>query len=291
MANAELKVKEYFQQAVDYVFERLNDTGYKRLKSGEIKKKEGDLTYEITWGNSRYNYIDHENQSCSLRIIGLHATIVHKIDDWLYRFSFCSSPNSYISDFQLFKNFLELDFDILDKIIEDINEIFIPATKLLKENPQTLMQQLDYEPETFAYDYHYRIFLSDAFFERYGTAEDKQKFLQRKTHHQSFEGRAKRDCEAVLYLCLHHHNSYDMTQADKYSPENLLKILPIVLENIKKDEHYEYFEKMCQYIENRQSTHPELFILTAYFTSMSRTGSKVYQDIQKTLGIDFKYQK
>lgn len=291
MANAELKVKEYFQLAVDYVFERLNDTGYKRLKSGEIKKKEGDLTYEITWGNSRYNYIDHENQSCSLRIIGLHATIVHKIDDWLYRFSFCSSPNSYISDFQLFKNFLELDFDILDKIIKDINEIFIPATKLLKENPQNLMQQLDYEPEIFAYDYHYRIFLSDAFFERYGTAEDKQKFLQRKTHHQSFEGRAKRDCEAVLYLCLHHHNRYDMTQADKYSKEQLHEILSITLSCVKKGKFYDYLAHCYEYIKNRQSTHPELFILTAYFVVVTEEEDKIHNAIQKALGIDFNYQK
>lgn len=289
MINYELKVRDYFQQAVDYVFERLNDTGYKRLKSGDIKKKEGDLTYQITWQNSRYNYISHEDQSCSLRIISLHASIIHKSGDWLYSFSF-GAPKSYVCNFQLFKKYLELDFELLDCIIKDINEIFIPATQLLRDNPKALMESLGYEPETAATDYHYRILLSDTLFEIFGTDEDRQLFNQKKSAFESYKGRAWRESEEYLYLCLHiNPNALDMSKADKYSTEDLLKILPIILENIKKDKHYEYYAQVCQYIQNRESTHQELFILTAYFARISEMETRVNKAIQQQLGIDFQY--
>ena len=143
MINKELKVRDFFQLAVDYIFERLQDSGYKRLKSGDIKKKDGDLTYAITWQNSRYNYISHEEQSCSLRIIHLQASVENKSGDRLYSFSY-GEPQSYVANLELFKEYLELNYELLDSIIRNINEIFIPATKLLKENPQTLMKNLAY---------------------------------------------------------------------------------------------------------------------------------------------------
>ncbi len=290
MINYELKVRDYFQQAVDYVFERLNDMGYKRLKSGDIKKKEGDLTYEIIWVNDRYNYIDHENQSCGLRILSLSAKIVHKSEGWLYAFNFCEPRALQAANFELFKSYLSLDYVILDNIIRDINEVFIPNTKLFKKNPQTLMKQLDYEPQTLANDYRYREILTDSLFKLFGTDIDKALFEHKKAIFASFENKAKRHCEEYLYYCLHiNPNALDMSKADKYSTEDLLKILPIILENIKKDKHYEYYAQVCQYIQNRESTHQELFILTAYFARISEMETRVNKAIQQQLGIDFQY--
>ena len=70
MNNGESRLQpaDIFQEAVTYLYSYFEPLGYKLLKSNIIKKKSGQLTYEISLSSSYNNYIDYRNHSGSVAL-------------------------------------------------------------------------------------------------------------------------------------------------------------------------------------------------------------------------------
>lgn len=290
MMNTTLKLDDYYHQAMDYILENLNDIAYKKLKNGTLKKKSGDLTFEIITQKDRNNFLSHQEKVGSLSILHFSANIYDKKKNLLYQFSF-GEPKSYVPRFELFKNYSELDYSLLDRIIADLNQHFIPATQKLQENPQMFLQTTDYQSEIVAEDYRYRIWILPELYENFATAEQTKLYEEKKIIFQMLENELKRDIEEYLFLISKRQRDYFLLEnADKYSREQLLQVLLIAYKLTENHKNKERNIIRYDYIKNRQSTHEELFILVIYFIKMSGLEQKITKQIYDETKINFVYQ-
>ena len=78
---------DIIQELLDYLWNGLGleEKGWKRLKKGDFKKKmKNELTYQIWFDRSRYNYIDYEIGHGNVEV-GF-SCIIKQGDDYLYSF-------------------------------------------------------------------------------------------------------------------------------------------------------------------------------------------------------------
>lgn len=285
-----LKLDDYYHQAMDYILENLNDIAYKKLKNGTLKKKSGDLTFEIITQKDRNNFLSHQEKVGSLTILHFSANIYDKKKNLLYQFSF-GEPKSYVPRFELFKNYSELDYSLLDRIIADLNQHFIPATQKLQENPQMFLQNTDYQSEIVAEDYHYRIWILPELYENFATVEQLKLYEENKSVFQMLENKLKRDVEEYLYLVSKQNRDYFLLEnANKYSQEQLLQILSIAHKIAENHKNKERNAIRYEYIKNRPYMHEELFILVFYFLKMTNLEEKITKQIYDEMKINFIYQ-
>lgn len=285
-----LKLDDYYHQAMDYILENLNDIAYKKLKNGTLKKKSGDLTFEIITQKDRNNFLSHQEKVGSLSILHFSANIYDKKKNLLYQFSF-GEPKSYVPRFELFKNYSELDYSLLDRIIADLNQHFIPATQKLQENPQMFLQNTDYQSEIVAEDYHYRIWILPELYENFATVEQLKLYEENKSVFQMLENKLKRDVEEYLYLVSKQNRDYFLLEnANKYSQEQLLQILSIAHKIAENHKNKERNAIRYEYIKNRPYMHEELFILVFYFLKMTHLEEKITKQIYDEMKINFIYQ-
>lgn len=285
-----LKLDDYYHQAMDYILENLNDIAYKKLKNGTLKKKSGDLTFEIITQKDRNNFLSHQEKVGSLTILHFSANIYDKKKNLLYQFSF-GEPKSYVPRFELFKSYLELDYLLLDRIIADLNQHFIKATHLLEKNPQIFLQNTDYQSEIVAEDYHYRIWILPELYENFATAEQTKLYEEKKIVFQMLENKLKRDVEEYLYLVSKQNRDYFLLEnANKYSQEQLLQILSIAHKIAENHKNKERNAIRYEYIKNRPYMHEELFILVFYFLKMTNLEEKITKQIYDEMKINFIYQ-
>ncbi|GIM51428.1 hypothetical protein CAPN004_04580 [Capnocytophaga cynodegmi] len=290
MMNTILKLDDYYHQAMDYILENLNDIAYKKLKNGTLKKKSGDLTFEIITQKDRNNFLSHQEKVGSLSILHFSANIYDKKKNLLYQFSF-GEPKSYVPRFELFKNYSELDYSLLDRIIADLNQHFIPATQKLQENPQMFLQNTDYQSEIVAEDYHYRIWILPELYENFATVEQLKLYEENKSVFQMLENKLKRDVEEYLYLVSKQNRDYFLLEnANKYSQEQLLQILSIAHKIAENHKNKERNAIRYEYIKNRPYMHEELFILVFYFLKMTNLEEKITKQIYDEMKINFIYQ-
>ncbi|WP_212897941.1 hypothetical protein [Capnocytophaga cynodegmi] len=288
--NTILKLDDYYHQAMDYILENLNDIAYKKLKNGTLKKKSGDLTFEIITQKDRNNFLSHQEKVGSLSILHFSANIYDKKKNLLYQFSF-GEPKSYVPRFELFKNYSELDYSLLDRIIADLNQHFIPATQKLQENPQMFLQNTDYQSEIVAEDYHYRIWILPELYENFATVEQLKLYEENKSVFQMLENKLKRDVEEYLYLVSKQNRDYFLLEnANKYSQEQLLQILSIAHKIAENHKNKERNAIRYEYIKNRPYMHEELFILVFYFLKMTNLEEKITKQIYDEMKINFIYQ-
>ncbi|MFK8268256.1 hypothetical protein [Capnocytophaga cynodegmi] len=285
-----LKLDDYYHQAMDYILENLNDIAYKKLKNGTLKKKSGDLTFEIITQKDRNNFLSHQEKVGSLTILHFSANIYDKKKNLLYQFSF-GEPKSYVPRFELFKSYLELDYLLLDRIIADLNQHFIKATHLLEKNPQIFLQNTDYQSEIVAEDYHYRIWILPELYENFATVEQLKLYEEKKSVFQMLENKLKRDVEEYLYLVSKQNRDYFLLEnANKYSQEQLLQILSIAHKIAENHKNKERNAIRYEYIKNRPYMHEELFILVFYFLKMTNLEEKITKQIYDEMKINFIYQ-
>lgn len=285
-----LKLDDYYHQAMDYILENLNDIAYKKLKNGTLKKKSGDLTFEIITQKDRNNFLSHQEKVGSLTILHFSANIYDKKKNLLYQFSF-GEPQSYVPRFELFKSYLELDYLLLDRIIADLNQHFIKATHLLEKNPQIFLQNTDYQSEIVAEDYHYRIWILPELYENFATVEQLKLYEEKKSVFQMLENKLKRDVEEYLYLVSKQNRDYFLLEnANKYSQEQLLQILSIAHKIAENHKNKERNAIRYEYIKNRPYMHEELFILVFYFLKMTNLEEKITKQIYDEMKINFIYQ-
>ncbi|MFK8297206.1 hypothetical protein ACI76O_02305 [Capnocytophaga cynodegmi] len=285
-----LKLDDYYHQAMDYILENLNDIAYKKLKNGTLKKKSGDLTFEIITQKDRNNFLSHQEKVGSLTILHFSANIYDKKKNLLYQFSF-GEPKSYVPRFKLFKSYLELDYLLLDRIIADLNQHFIKATHLLEKNPQIFLQNTDYQSEIVAEDYHYRIWILPELYENFATVEQLKLYEENKSVFQMLENKLKRDVEEYLYLVSKQNRDYFLLEnANKYSQEQLLQILSIAHKMAENHKNKERNAIRYEYIKNRPYMHEELFILVFYFLKMTNLEEKITKQIYDEMKINFIYQ-
>lgn len=285
-----LKLDDYYHQAMDYILENLNDIAYKKLKNGTLKKKSGDLTFEIITQKDRNNFLSHQEKVGSLTILHFSANIYDKKKNLLYQFSF-GEPKSYVPRFELFKSYLELDYLLLDRIIADLNQHFIKATHLLEKNPQIFLQNTDYQSEIVAEDYHYRIWILPELYENFATVEQLKLYEEKKSVFQMLENKLKRDVEEYLYLVSKQNRDYFLLEnANKYSQEQLLQILSIAHKIAENHKNKERNAIRYEYIKNRPYMHEELFILVFYFLKVTNLEEKITKQIYDEMKINFIYQ-
>lgn len=269
--NTNLTPKDYYNLALDYIFQGLDDKDYKRLKSGVIKKKDGNFTYEIYSRSSTNNYICHNTKSASVSLLDLIASIHTKEQSNLYQLRFCGaiSQNAHR---EILKDYLCVDYEMLDKLIDDINHHFIKVTKILKDNPSNFIKSTNHEPIITADDYRYRIYFNENFFKIFGTADDVALFNKKKALFEQPINQAKTLCEQWIYFYTH---NIAVTKKYAYSISQLYQCLDVIYDvfcDKHKTEPYYNFELkkyMYQYIKNRQITELELWILVTKFLEMT----------------------
>lgn len=273
---------DYFQNAIEYILKNLNETGFKMLKNGTIKKKVGDLSLEIITQRSRNN---------PNVLLHLSASIFNKNKVQLYQLLF-TVPQSRAIYIPFYIKQKTLNFEALDRIIKDLNDHFVEPTHLLHENPKELFKNTNYQPEIRSEDYRYRIYLSKSLYEHFATEEELKLFEENYIEYKSLENEIKRDTEEYLYYISNIvPNDFLLKNAKKYSNEKLLEILLFAYHFAKEENDHDRFAIRYEYIKNRKSTNEELFVLVFYFIIVSGMESKILARLKEESNIDFVFQK
>ena len=151
MSNGEIRLgpADIFQEAVEYLYNYFEPLGYKLLKSNIIKKKSGQLTYEISISGSYNNYIDYMNHCGSVALeVSCHISMKKE-----YVFSFCfSAPMSSCKRFEILSGDLKCYKPILDVIWLKIQKHFLSFVEGLENNPLEQLKTLNLLPEVHAED-------------------------------------------------------------------------------------------------------------------------------------------
>lgn len=273
---------DYFQQAMQYILSNLNDTGFKLLKKGTIKKKVGNLSFEIIAQR-------RSNNSNVLRY--LSASVFDKNKIQLYQLLF-TEPQSGVIYIPFYIRQKRLNFELLDRIVKDLNDYFVEIIYLLQENPRKLFQNTNYQPEIRSEDYRYRIYLSKSLYEYFATEEELKLFEVNYTEYRCLENEIKRSTEEYLYYLSNVvPNDFLLKNAKKYSNEELLEILLLAYRFAKKESENERIDIRYEYIKNRKSTNEELFVLVFSFIIVSGSESEILAMLKEECNIDFVFRK
>lgn len=273
---------DYFQQAMEYIMSNLNDTGFKLFKKGIIKKKSGDLSFEI---------IAQRNSNNPNVLRYLSASVFDKNKVQLYQLLF-TEPQSRAIYFHFYIKQKRLNFELLDRIVKDLNNYFVEIIHLLQENPKELFKNTNYQPEIRSEDYRYRIYFSKSLYEYFATEEELKLFEENYIQYRCLENEIKRGTEEYLYYILNIvPNDFVLKNAKKYSNEKLLEILLFAYRFAKKESDNERLDIRYEYIKNRKSTNEELFVLVFSFIIVSGSESEILTMLKQEYNIDFVFRK
>ena len=71
-----------------------------------------------------------------------------------------TEPQSRAIHFLFYIKQKTLNFEMLDRMVKDLNNHFIETMHLLQENPKVLFENTNYQPEIYSEDYCYRIYIT-----------------------------------------------------------------------------------------------------------------------------------
>lgn len=153
---------DIFQELLDYLWNGLEEKGWKRLKKGDFKKKaKNGLTYQIWFDRSRYNYIDYEIGHGNVEV-GF-SCIIKQGDDYLYSFRIESPTGG--SFFRMLTEDLRLDTELLDTFLPLIKAHYLNFIDRFEADPVEALQPVC-APFTEAEDYSWRIHVDEQMVER-----------------------------------------------------------------------------------------------------------------------------
>lgn len=189
------KASDIYQEALAYIFCVFEPLGYKQLKDGTIKKKRGVLNYEIHFSSSHYNYIDYVQQKGSI-LLEVTACISYK-KDWLYSFSFTEPRAS--RRFQILNGNLELNYKLLQYIVEQIELHFIDLISKLEQDPSTAFEPWELFPILEAKDYSWVCHIDRRLLEQFGLINLLPRFDANTIDYMSLSKTVARNFDSFYY--------------------------------------------------------------------------------------------
>ena len=245
---------DIFLELLDYLWNGLGleETGWKRLKKGDFKKKmKNGLTYQIWFDRRRYyNYIDYEIGHGNVEVD--FTCIIKQGDDYLY--SFKIEPTTGGSFFRMLTEDLRLDTGLLDIFLPLVKAHYLDFIDCFEADPAGALQPVC-APFTQPEDYSWRIRVKEQMVERYGTPEQLAEYRRQTELRGTPERRAKDRMGSMLFH-LSHANDVDHAWASSRTREELDQVVePFV--QAKRQTGQWTPEDEAGYQLYRQETDPE----------------------------------
>lgn len=191
-----LRSADYFQKALEIIYDSYKDEGYKLLKSNVIKKKNKDFVYRLSFYSSHYNYVDSNLHKGSV-ILEVYCIIEYK-GERIYSFQF-SEPRSASKRFELLTEDMILNRDLLHYITENINKYFISIVNKIEEKKDNIFGELEIYPVIQPDDYSWTIQYNERFVELFGTSNLINKYKENEELFNSIAERTKRNSDSYFY--------------------------------------------------------------------------------------------
>ena len=209
---------DIFAEALDYLWNGLGleEKGWKRLKKGDFKKRaKNDLTYQIWFERSRYNYLDCENGHGNVEV-GFRYTI-YQGDDLLYSFAMEAPAGG--SRFQLLTENLRLDTGLLDTFLPLIRANYLDFIDRFEVDPAGALQAVC-APFTQPENYSWHIHVRKQMVEQYGTPEQLAEYRRKEKLCRTPESKARQWMRSqIFHLC--HAGDVDHAWAASRTMEEL----------------------------------------------------------------------
>ena len=191
-----LRPVDYFQNALDKIYNSYKDNGYKLLKSNVIKKKCKDFVYRLSFYSSHYNYVDNNLHKGSV-ILEVYCIIEYK-GERIYSFQF-SEPRSASKRFELLTADLTLNEEVLNYITDNINKYFISIVNEIEDEKDDIFEKLELYPVIQPDNYSWTIQYNEKFVELFGTNDTLNKYRTNKEIFDSIAERTKRNSDSYFY--------------------------------------------------------------------------------------------
>lgn len=206
---------DIFQEGIEYLYQYFQPLGYKLLKSNAIKKRKGQLSYEISFFSSHYNYIDYANHRGSV-ILDVRCTVwLKKEIGFAFRFS---GPKVQNRRFELLSEDLKVNKPLLDEIWLAIEKRFLSVINGLEENPNEQMRAIGLLPEVHAEDYSWFYWLKRPLVELLGDENTLAQYDENSITFDLPENKAQRMMKEYIYLV---KTSYHIDVEPHYTAQHL----------------------------------------------------------------------
>ena len=192
-----LRPADIFQEGIEYLYQYFQPLGYKLLKSNVIKKKNGPLSYAISFYSSHYNYIDYANHRGSVMLEVMCTVWLKKEIGFAFHFS---GPRAQCRYFELLSEELKLNRPLLDEIWLAIEKRFLSVINGLEENPDEQMKAIGLQPEVNAKDYSWFYWLKRPLVELLGDESTLAQYDENSVAFNLPENKAQRMMKEYIYL-------------------------------------------------------------------------------------------
>lgn len=227
-----LKPADVFLQGIQYLHQKMAPLGYKLLKSNVLKKKNNNLTYELHFHSSHYNFIDQATSTGSV-ILEIYCGIYCK-KEALYKFNF-SAPRSASRRFNILSADLTLNEALLDELYQQIQVHFLDFIEGLEKDAYQAIAALDLIPQIVPLDYSWTISLNRNLIAQFGNACILQTFDDNCLAYNQLEQRVMRNIESFYVYA---RERIDMAWCQSYPKENIDKLYKRTYDLYMKEEHH-----------------------------------------------------
>lgn len=251
------KPKDIFNQAVQIFFERLEPLGWRLLKNGDIKKKNGKLTYRIFFFRSYKNYIDYNEMKGSVTT-EIYCNIDIPEREAVYQIRF-EAPKP----FNLLSKDCKLDIVLVHKIWKIIENEYINVISGLEENPRQQILKMGVMPSRLSPDYSYEIILRKQLLETLEITDLLKLYEINSKFYNSPENRAVIGQERYFYTI---RKGIDQEKCQKLNTKELLCLVDEVYNFLKKTERFdEYMEAKYHHVKNLPQSNKYKWVIAVFW--------------------------
>ncbi len=255
MKNNQLKPKDIFNQAVEIIYSKLEPLGWKRLKNGDIKKKNGNLTYRIFFFRSYKNYIHYPEMKGSVTT-EIYCNIDIAQREAIYQLRFAN-------EFELLTKDCQLNSLLIENVCKIINYEYINIIKGLEENPRQQLLKMPLMEESYAYDYSYETIMRKELLELFGFDDLLKLYNENNSFYNSPQNRAYISQEHYFYTL---NEGFDPTVCNELSDKELVCLVQDVYNFIKKTNIYDdYIEAQYQHLKKIPQTNKFKWVITVFW--------------------------
>lgn len=226
-----LKPADIFLQGMTYIHQKMAPLGYKLLKSNVIKKKKNDLTYELHFHSSHYNFIDQATSTGNV-VLEIYCGIYCK-KEALYKFNFTAS-RSASRRFNILSPDLTLNKGLLDELYQQIQAYFLGFIDRLEKDAGQAIATLDLIPQIVPSDYSWTISLNRNLIAQFGNERTLQTFDDNCLAYNSLEQKVMRNIESFYVYA---RERIDLAWCQSYPKENIDKIYKRTYDLYMAEEH------------------------------------------------------
>lgn len=260
--NNELKDKifipsDIFNIMVQTMFSRLEPLGWKLLKNSDIKKKSGKLTYKIFFFRSSKNYIDHDNNSGSVRTeIYCHIDTAQREGAYALRFN---RPKP----FNILSENITLNTELVEKIWKIIETEFLDVIDGIEKNPRQQLLKMGLFPTRYSVDYSYELLLRKELLESVEATDLLGIYNENTKFYNSPENKAVIGLENYFYTT---KNRVNESYCEKANANELESLADEAYHFLKQTSRFnEYTEANYQYLKTYPQTDKFKWVIAVFW--------------------------